>query len=120
MSAFSAIRWRVALISLLYSSGQIVIGLLLHPYQTMQSVVRDKVFMWLALSPMVVLGGITVLWRFMIVPIVRLVFSCQASGFWGCEVLPFISNWITFFCIYWQVLLVYLLVRFSWVFNRVD
>lgn len=104
--------------SLLYSLAQITQGLLLHPYQTMQSLVQDKVFVWMTLLPAVVLAMVTVGWRFVIVPVVRLVFSCQATGFIGCDFLPFISNTLTFFCIYWQVLLIYLLFRFDWVFEN--
>jgi hypothetical protein len=111
------VNFRTAIVSLIYSLGQITLGLLLHPYQTMQSLVRDKVFVWMTLLPTLVLALVTVLWRFAVVPIVRLVFSCQTSGFGGCEFLPFASNWLTFFCIYWQILLMYLLFRFSWVFR---
>lgn len=103
-------------LSIIYSLGQITLGLLLHPYQTVQSLVRDKVFVWMSLLPTLVLGVVTLGWRFVIVPLVRVVFSCQ-SGFVGCEWLPFISNWLTFFCLYWQVLLLYLLFRFKWAFK---
>ncbi len=111
--------FRGAAVAFIYSLGQITLGLLLHPYQTMQSLVRDKVFIWMALLPTGVLALVTVLWRFAVVPLVRLFFSCQSSNFGGCEWLPFISNWLTFFCIYWQILLMYLLFRFGWVFRKV-
>ncbi len=110
--------YKNALLSLVYSVGQLTLGLLLHPYQTMQSLVEDKVFVWMALLPTGVLAVVTVLWRFVIVPLVQLVFSCQKTGFIGCAWLPFLSNWLTFFCIYWQILLLYLLFRFSSVFNQ--
>ena len=104
--------------SFIYSVAQITLGLLLHPYQTMQSLVREKVFVWMSLLPTLVLAIVTIGWRFAIVPVVRLVFSCQATGFVGCEFLPFVSNSLTFFCIYWQILLLYLLFRFDWVFEK--
>lgn len=103
--------------SFLYSLGQITLGLLLHPYQTMQSLVRDKAFIWMTLLPTAVLAIVTVLWRFLLVPVVRIVFSCSATSFVGCDYLIFFSNWLTFFCFYWQVLLLYLLFRFSSVFR---
>lgn len=88
-------------------------GLLLHPYQTMQSLVKDKVFVWMSVLPTGLLAIITSVWRFVIVPVVQQLFSCQETGFIGCSFLPIIANVITFFCLYWQILLLYLLYRFS-------
>lgn len=105
------------IISVVYSLAQISGGLLLHPYQTMQSLVRDRVFVWMTLLPSVILALITVFWRFIFVPVVSGFFSCTATDFIGCEWLPFVSNWITFFCLYWQVLLLYLLMRFSRIYK---
>jgi hypothetical protein len=70
----------------------------------------------------------------LIVPTVHLVFSCPAFS-WPteqtlfsilsqnplalvCHSLPFLSNFLTFFCIYWQLILLYLLFRFSRVFLK--
>ena len=103
--------------SLIYSLAHITAGLLLHPYQTMQSLVQERVFVWMTLLPTVVLALITLFWRFGMVPVVRLLFSCTETGFWLCDWLPFLSNWLTFFCVYWQVLLFYLFVRFTLVFR---
>lgn len=113
----SSIHYRHALSSVLYSIGQITLGLLLHPYQTMQTLVPDKVFVWMTALPTISLAVVTILWRYAFVPTVQLVFSCQATGFWGCELLPLVSNWLTFFCVYWQLLLLYLLLRFHWVWR---
>jgi hypothetical protein len=35
-----------------------------------------------------------------------------------CNVLIFFSDWIVFFCIYWQILLMYLYIRFSQAFSQ--
>lgn len=99
--------------SIAYAVGRIGLGLFLHPYQTMQSLIEEKVFIWMVMLPTAVLAVVTFMWRFLVVPLVGLVFSCSASGFGGCSWLPFFSNWLTFFCLYWQVLLFYLLFRFS-------
>jgi hypothetical protein len=72
----------------------------------------------MVLLPTGVLGLTTGLWRYLVVPVVSLVFSCQANGLGICELLPFFSNWITFFMIFWQVLLMYLLFRFKWVWRE--
>lgn len=100
------------LTSLTYSLGQITLGLLLHPYQTMQQLVEDKVFVWMSLLPVSALTAIIVAWRFLVVPTVRIFFSCQSNHFWACDYLTFLANWVTLFAIYWQVLLIYLLLRF--------
>ena len=108
------------LLSVFYSVGQLILGLLLHPYQTMQSLVEEKVFIWMTLLPTGILAVVTVGWRFLIVPAVQIFFSCRASGLVLCNYLTFISNWITFFCIYWQVLLLYLLVRFKTIASQLN
>ncbi len=111
-------KYQRVMASGIYSIAQISFGLLVHPYQTMQSLVTDQVFVWLTLIPTFTLAGVTIMWRWLVVPAVRLVFSCHTSQFFACDFLPFLSNWITFFCIYWQILLLYLLFRFRTVFKN--
>ncbi len=103
--------------SLIYSIGQITLGLLLHPYQTMQLLVQEKVFVLMSLLPTVLLGLVTVLWRYLFVPLVRVVFSCTTAGFFGCDYIDFASNWLTFFIVFWQLLLLYLFFRFWWLYR---
>jgi hypothetical protein len=103
-------KWLVAVV---YAVGRLSLGLLLHPYQTMFQLVQARLFSWLVLVPTLVLAVVTVSWRWLLVPGVRTVFSCAASGWVACEYLEFISNWMTFFLMYWQVLLLYLFVRFK-------
>lgn len=104
--------------SILYNIGEIGQGLLMHPYQTMQSLQQEKVFAWMTLFPSGVLATTTLIWRFVIVPFVRNFFSCSTSQFWACESVFFLAEWMTFFCIYWQILLLYLLFRFSSVLGK--
>lgn len=101
------------LLSIGYALGRISLGLLLHPYQTMQSLFKERVFIWLTLLPTQILALITIGWRLILVPAVREFFSCQASGLFLCGWLTFLSNLITFFCVFWQLMLLYLLVRFT-------
>jgi hypothetical protein len=110
-------KYKQVLTSTSYSIAQLALGLLLHPYQSMQSIVQEKVFVGMTLFPTATLAGVTVLWRFLIVPVVRIFFSCQSSSFFVCQMLPFFSDWLTFFCIYWQILLLYLFFRFWNVFQ---
>ncbi|MBU0974790.1 hypothetical protein KKD03_03770 [Patescibacteria group bacterium] len=106
---------RKVVLSATYSLGQISVGLILHPYQTMQALVREKVFIWMSLLPSLVLMSTTLLWKIAVVPLVRFVFSCsELSGMvFSCDWLDFVSNAIAFYCIYWQLLLFYLLIRFN-------
>lgn len=106
------------LTSLTYAISQIMGGLFLHPYQTMQSLAQDKVFSWMAFLPTAVFVGAKILWLYLVVPVVRFAFSCTTTDFMGCELIPFFANWLLLFCIYWQVLLLYLLIRFSIIFNE--
>ncbi len=89
---------KAAILSIFYALGQIGQGLLLHPYQTMQSLVRDRVFLWMIFLPMAIWG------------VGQLIGTMLLA-----LILPsFLVNWFIFFCLYWQCLLLYLLVRF-WV-----
>jgi len=105
-------------LSLIYSLGQISVGLILHPYQTMQDLVKEKVFVWVSLLPSFILIIITLLWKTVVVPVVGLFFSCSPIGIFNCNWLGLVSNFITFYCIYWQILLFYLLLRFHLAFGE--
>jgi len=104
--------------SFLYACGKITLGLLLHPYQTMQSLVQERVFLWLTLLPSAVFILAKVVWLLVLVPVVRFAFSCSTSGFFGCELIPFLANWLVLFCFYWQILLLYLALRFLLAFRE--
>lgn len=106
--------------SFLYAIGQITLGLLVHPYQTMQSLVKERVFVWMAAMPLYLLAVITVAWRFLVVPTVQLLFSCSTEYYLACDMLSLVSNTIIFFCWYWQVLLLYLLVRFRLLVRTIE
>ncbi len=102
------------ILRLLYAMLRISAGLVLHPYQTMQSLLAAETkFVWLTLLPSVGLACITIIWRFMVVPTVGLFVPCSELPVAACAVLPFIGNALTFFCVYWQLILLYLLYRFS-------
>jgi len=104
--------------SVAYSVAQISQGLFFHPYQTMQSLLREKVFFWLTLLPMGIWVVARLVWGLMIVPLVRLVFSCSATNFWGCQLIPFFTHWLWYFCVLWQLVLLYLFVRFIYAFAQ--
>lgn len=98
--------------SFLYSIGRIALGLLLHPYQTVQSLTQETAFAWMVALPTLVFVLAKIVWLFVLVPVVRIVFSCSSTAFFGCDLIPFFANWLLLFCIYWQVIIVYLYLRF--------
>lgn len=105
------------LLSFVYACGQITMGLLLHPYQTVQSLAREKVFAGMIFLPVAVYVLAKIIWFFVLIPLVHYVFSCQSTAFFGCDLIPFFANWLVLFCVYWQVLLLYLFLRFWIVLN---
>lgn len=107
-----------AIVSIFYSLGQITLGFLLHPYQTMQTVVTDRVYIWMALLPVTALFGIIVIWKKLLVPLVRTFFSCSQSGLFLCDLLPFISKIVILYSWLWQGLLLYLFIRFFFLYKK--
>lgn len=105
------------ILSIMYALGQITLGLLLHPYQTVQSLVRDKAFFWMAALPLLTSIIVKIFWSFVFVPLVRMVFSCSVTPFFGCNLIPFFAQWLLFFCMYWQIVVAYLFIRFSLAFR---
>lgn len=98
---------------LLYSLVKVTWGLLVHPYQTMQSLLKQQSFIWMVLLPSLVLFVAKGTWLLIIVPVVQYIFSCSSSYFFGCALIPLFANWLIFFCVIWQMMLLYLLLRFS-------
>ncbi len=105
------------LASAAYSVGQITLGFLLHPYQTMQTVVMDKVYAWMFLFPIGLLLAIISLWKNVIVPVVRIYFSCSEVSFFMCDWLPYLSKVVILYCWLWQGLLLYLFLRFYFLYK---
>lgn len=101
-------------LSFLYSLAQISLGLLIHPYQTMQLVAGSsgRIFVWMSLLPSIFLALITLTWRLVLGPILTQLAVCQGDLAWGCQFSFFIGNWLTLFMIFWQAMLIYLLFRF--------
>ncbi len=98
------------IVSFFYALGRFALGLVLHPYQTMQLLVKQKLFVWVVLTPIVCLGLLTVLWNFVIIPLAAsLGLSCPELD----STLSFLATWVTTFVVYWQLMLLYLLIRFG-------
>lgn len=94
--------------SLIYSSTQMFLGLFLHPYRSMQLLVKNGVLLPFVFYPMLVGVGFFLLLK------IDLFFSAYQALF----LLKFICQMIIFFCFYWQLVLFYLWFRFSRAFSK--
>ncbi|MDO5561457.1 MAG: hypothetical protein Q4G02_01650 [bacterium] len=91
--------------SFIYVLGKVTLGLLLHPYQTMLSLVREKFFLWLTLAPTIIFFVLTLLWRAIFRPLILLFFQANCP-------LMIAKTSVLFFCLFWQIALLYLLCKF--------
>ena len=95
-----------------YSFFQITLGFLVHPYQTMQQLVKDKYLVFLTLIPTFILLILVILWNFAVYPI----FSYfNFAGGYFTELIKFS---VLFFCLLWQISLGYLFGKF-WLLIRI-
>jgi hypothetical protein len=101
------INWAV---SFLYALGRFTLGLLLHPYQTMQMIVEHKLFVWLTVIPTLFLALLTLFWK-LIVWFSTPLLTISTPPFL-IDSYTFFTTWIVVFCFYWQLMLFYLLIRF--------
>ena len=99
------------IISAIYSLFQISQGLLLHPYQTMQSLVCEQVFIWMSFLPSIFLVSLTLIWRYVLFIILNFFLSQIFLIAPLVSAMKFFGNWLIFFCLYWQIVLGYLLFR---------
>jgi hypothetical protein len=105
---------RTAILSVGYWFSAYTLGLLLHPYKTMRELVRLKSFETLVVVPVVMWG---IAW---VVAIIGLRFGHGVLVLLGLvatarfvNILAFTFWWLTFFMLFWQILLGYLWVRFK-------
>lgn len=89
--------------SFVYSASQMFLGLLIHPYRSMQLLVRNKVLIPFALYPVILLLLILLLLN--VIDVVGLLYQ-QSFLF------SFLVQWLLFYCFYWQLILLYLFLRF--------
>ena len=106
--------------SFVYSLSQISLGLLSHPYKTMQLVVKGKLFSFVTLLPTAFLVFIILSWRLIITPLIRIFYSCSSQHIFLCDFLPFLAHFMILFCFFWQLMLVYLLFRFYLLYRSPD
>lgn len=94
--------------SLIYSSGQMLLGLFLHPYRSMQILVKNKI-----LLPFIFYPSFFVLFFYLFLRV-----DLISNLYEGIFIFRFFYQIILFFCFYWQMALFYLWIRFSRAFTR--
>lgn len=99
-------------ISAFYAVIRIAVGMIVHPYQTLQSVVEEKVFLWLAVLPAGILFCLMLVWRWWLLPNLEFWFDCYPYYPYLCRGVKIAAAWISFFLLYWQILVGYLTIRF--------
>lgn len=105
---------RTALLSVGYWFSSTNLGMLVHPYKTVREVVREKEFSPLILSPFV---WMLLFWMIATACILigRLLsdFSSFHYPRWFYDLLEFCFWWAVWFLGWWQVLVLYLYMRFK-------
>lgn len=91
------------LVSFSSISVRLVYGLLKYPYQTVWQITEHKPFSPLLLTPAAVFGVLKVVWYCL----VWFIFGRPTS-----PIIDLLANWLVFFCLYWQGLIIYLTFRF--------
>ncbi len=103
-------KFLLILESLIYSSGQLLLGLLLHPYRSMQLLVKNKVLLPFIFYPILIVLGFDLLLE------ISLITSIYNLVFW----FRFFYQTVLFFCFYWQLVLFYLWFRFNRAFSKLQ
>lgn len=94
--------------SFIYSSGQMFLGLLLHPYRSVQLLVKNKI-----LLPFIFYPSLIFLFFYFSLRIGQI-----ALFYNDFFLVKFSYQWLFFFCFYWQLALFYLWFRFSRAFKN--
>ncbi len=105
---FKANSLLLILESLIYSGGQMFLGLLLHPYRSMQLLVKNKILLPFAFYP-----SLIALFFYLSLRIDQL-----AWAYSGLFLAQFAYQLLFFFCFYWQLALFYLWFRFNRAFKN--
>lgn len=94
--------------SLIYSSVQMLLGLFLHPYRSMQLLVKNGVLLPFVFYP--TLLGI-IFYLFLKIDLFLFIYN-------SIFLLRFVYQMVIFFCFYWQLALFYLWFRFNRAFSK--
>ena len=98
--------------SLIYAMFEVIQGLFFHPYQTVQFLVKKKLFKILIFFPVFCLLFIYLL------GLILGEFGQYGFLFLDSNWVVFIKYWIVYFCILWQMVLFYLFFRFWYAWRK--
>jgi len=101
-------RFFLVLESLIYSSGQMLLGLFLHPYRSMQLLTKNKVLFLYVFYPSFFIFLLYLFLR------INFIFNLYEGFF----IFRFFYQVFSFFCFYYQLALFYLWFRFSRAFAK--
>jgi len=101
-------KFLLVLESLIYSSSQMLLGLFLHPYRSIQILVKNKVLLPFVFYPTFF---ILIFYFFLRINLVSDLYD-------NIFVFRFCYQVSLFFCFYWQMALFYLWFRFIRVFSK--
>lgn len=104
----SQYKFLLILESFIYSSGQMLLGLLLHPYRSMQILVKNKI-----LLPFIFYPSFFVLFLYLLLSLGPI-----SSFYDKAFIFRFFYQVGLFFCFYWQTALFYLWIRFTRAFAK--
>lgn len=116
---------RQAVLTTTYVFGQSLLGLWLHPFQTVRQLVEDRVWWFLVFWPAVILASLFFLWRGIIWPLAEY----WASGVivwtslspmmikWILVGLDFLKWWVFYICLIWETLVLTLAIKFELFFR---
>ncbi len=108
MQKKSQYKFLLILESFIYSSGQMLLGLFLHPYRSMQILVKNKVLLPFIFYPVF----------FVLLLYFSLHINLLASIYHNIFIFKFFYQVGLFFCFYWQIALFYLWIRFTRAFAK--
>lgn len=96
--------------SYFYFCSKITFGLLIHPYKTLLATLRERFCRFLIFSPTFFFIFLTILWRLLFRPLILHFFSATCF-------LMIIKTSVLFFCLFWQLTLIYLFFKFIFVLS---
>lgn len=109
--------WRITIFSLGYWYSSRSLGLLLHPYVTMQTIVREHFLRPLVFLPMIVWLSSWVVGFLLFQTAKILPLAIITNLLFLKPILAFAWWWATLFLVWWQLVLGYLYLRFRLAFR---
>jgi hypothetical protein len=106
---------KTAILSVGYWFSAYTLGLLVHPYKTVRTLVRERAYQGLVINPVIfwVGGWLVALVLSRVLLLASIYLDLGLMGKWLVAGLVFLFWWFSWFCLLWQILVGYLWLRFS-------